>query len=162
MKIILSETQCKKLIKRLINESLDIDWGSKKVRKRVGHSDILYLSPAKILERVGEDMPDFDIRKQGVRIGDRLGKAKEFLRNVIENPEYDTVEATNIYLEWWTWGDAPGEKIFFKKPKMGISDGRHRLLAAYELGLNSFPIELFSMSEIEQEKNKEYLETHFK
>jgi hypothetical protein len=161
MKIILSETQYKKLIKKLINESLDIDWGSKKVRKRAGHSEILYLSPKKILERVGEDMPDFDIRKQDVRIGDRLGKAKEFLRNVIENPEYNTVEATNVYLEWWTWG-MNGERIEFDEPKMGISDGRHRLLAAYELGIDSFPIEIFSMSEEEQEKNKEYLEQNFK
>jgi hypothetical protein len=157
MTIILSETQYKKLIKRLINESLDIDWGSKKIRKRVGHSDILFLSPKKILEKVGMDMPDFDIRNQDVRIGDRLERAKEFLMNTDRN-EY---EATNVYLEWWTWG-RDGERIEFDEPKMGISDGRHRLLAAYELGIDSFPIEIFSMSEEEQEKNKEYLEQNFK
>jgi len=30
------------------------------------------------------------------------------------------------------------------------------------LGIDSFPIEIFSMSEEEQEKNKEYLEQNFK
>jgi len=154
MKILITENQL-----RLLIES-QIDWSSKRVRKRAGHSDILFLSPAKILERVGKDMPEFDIRKQGVKIGDRLEKAKEYLRNVMDNPEFDTVEGTNVYMEWWKWGDN-GEKIYFDEPKIGIADGRHRLLAAYELGLESFPIEIFSMSEEEQERDKEYLLQNF-
>jgi hypothetical protein len=124
MKILITETQL-----RLLIES-QIDWSSKRVRKRTGHSDILYLSPEKILNRVGKDMPEFDIRKQGVKIGDRLEKAKEYLRNVMENPEFDTLEGTNVYLEWWTWG-MNGERIEFDEQNMGISDGRHRLLSAY-------------------------------
>jgi hypothetical protein len=90
-----------------------IDWSSKRVRKRTGHSDILFLSPAKILERVGKDMPEFDIRKQGVKIGDRLEKAKEYLKNVMNNPEFDTVEGTNVYLEWWKY-DNNGERVEFE------------------------------------------------
>ena len=155
MKILITETQL-----RLLIES-QIDWSSKRVRKRTGHSDILFLSPEKILNRVGKDMPEFDIRKQGVKIGDRLDKAKEYLRNVMENPEFDTVEGTNVYLEWWKWGDN-NEKVYYDEPKIGIADGRHRLLAAYEMGLESFPIEIFSMSEVDQERDKEYLENNFK
>ncbi len=157
MRILITESQY-----RMILESQDsIDWGSKRVRKRTGHSDILFLSPEKILNRVGKDMPEFDIRQQGVKIGDRLEKAKEYLRNVMENPEFDTVEGTNVYLEWWKWGDN-NEKVYFDEPKIGIADGRHRLLAAYEMGLESFPIEIFSMSEEDQERDKQYLENNFK
>ena len=154
MRILITENQL-----RLLIES-QIDWSSKRVRKRVGHSDILFLSPAKILERVGKDMPEFDIRKQGVKIGDRLEKAKAYLKNVMDNHEFDTVEGTNVYLEWWKWNDN-GEKVYFDEPKIGIADGRHRLLAAYELGLESFPVEIFSMSEEEQERDKEYLLQNF-
>jgi hypothetical protein len=154
MKILITERQYKLLIES------QIDWKSKRVRKRAGHSDILYLSPEKLLDRVGNDMPEFDIRKPGVRIGERLQNAKDYLINVMENPEFDTVEGTNVYLEWWKWDDN-GEKIYFDEPKIGIGDGRHRLLAAYELGLESFPIEIFSMSEEEQNRDKEYLLQNF-
>jgi uncharacterized protein (DUF736 family) len=154
MRILITENQL-----RLLIES-QIDWSSKRVRKRAGHSDILFLSPAKILERVGKDMPEFDIRKQGVKIGDRLEKAKEYLRNVMDNPEFDTVEGTNVYLEWWKY-DNNGERVEFDEPKVGIADGRHRLMAAYELGLGSFPIEIYSNDEEEQERSKQYLLKNF-
>jgi hypothetical protein len=152
MRIIITEKQ----LRFLVESQTKIDWNTKKIRKRAPHSDILFLSPSKILERVGQDMPDFDIRRQGVRIGDRLEKAKEYLMNV----EANTFEATNVYVEWWKWGDNR-EKINFDKPKIGIADGRHRLLAAFELGLDSFPIEVYSHDEIEQKKSVQYLKDNF-
>jgi hypothetical protein len=152
MRILITEKQ----LKFLVESQTKIDWNTKKIRKRASHSDILLLSPGKILERVGQDMPDFDIRRQGVRIGDRLEKAKEYLMNV----EANTFEATNVYVEWWKWGDNR-EKINFDKPKIGIADGRHRLLAAFELGFDSFPIEVYSNDEIEQKKSVQYLKDNF-
>ena len=63
------------------SNKFNIDWGSKTIVKRSNNSEVIYLSPQKVLERVGKDMgSEFDIRNQGVRIGNRLEKAMEYLK----------------------------------------------------------------------------------
>ncbi len=140
------------------NEKRHIDWGSAKIVKRNPDSTIIYLSPEKVLGRVGKDMGSgFDIRNQGVRIGDRLEKAKEWLKN----REISTYQATMLYVEPWYYGD-DNQIHYYDEPKIGISDGRHRLLAAYQLGIEEFPFEIFNRDEEQQIKDVEYLESNLK
>ena len=97
------------------------------------------MSPEKVLERVGEDMGSaFDIRNTSVRIGNRLEKAMEYLKN----REVQNYEPTALYVEYTGW-DSNGQKVELETPKVGISDGRHRLLAAFNLGLKKFPFEVY-------------------
>ena len=130
--------------------SSEIDWNTKKFRKRNQNNEVIFLSPEKVLERVGEDMGSaFDIRNTSVRIGNRLEKAMEYLKN----REVQNYEPTALYVEYTGW-DSNGQKIELERPKVGISDGRHRLLAAFNLGLNKFPFEVYP-------EDKEYLESNF-
>jgi hypothetical protein len=140
------------------NEKRYIDWSSAKIIKRNPDSTIIYLSPEKVLERVGKDMGSgFDIRNQGVRIGDRLEKAKEWLKN----RDISTYQATMLYVEPWYYGD--DNKIhYYDEPKIGVEDGRHRLLAAYQIGLKEFPFEIFNRDEQQQINDVEYLESNLK
>lgn len=139
----LKETLTRPKTNKETKSSNEIDWQSKRIIKRYPSSTIIYLSPEKVLERVGEDMgAGFDIRQAGVRIGNRLEKAMEYL----SNPNAEAFQPTALYVEYYT-----GE------PKVGISDGRHRVLAAYNLGLKEFPFEVYSPNENEQNKNAKYL-----
>jgi len=140
------------------SNKFDIDWGSKRIMKRSPNSEVIYLSPQKVLERVGKDMGSgFDIRNQGVRIGNRLEKAMEYLKNT----DVEAYQPTALYIENWGFDDN-GQKVEYKEPKVGISDGRHRLLAAFNLGLEEFPFEIQSPTEEEQTENISYLESNLK
>ena len=136
----------------------NIDWSTKQIVKRYSDSTIIFLSPEKVLERVGKDMGSgFDIRNQGVRIGDRLEKAMEYLKN----PNVEAYQPTMLYVESFEY-DKNSQKQYYDVPKIGISDGRHRLLAAYNLGLKSFPFEVFNRDEEQQIKDLKYLESTLK
>lgn len=139
-------------------EGFNIDWSSKQIVKRNRDSSIVYLSPQKVLDRVGRDMgAGFDIRNQGVRIGDRLEKAIEYLKN----KEVEAYQPTMLYVETWYY-DNNNQKRYYDEPKVGVSDGRHRLLAAANLGLTDFPFEVFNTDEEQQMKDVKYLEQTLK
>ena len=136
------------------SNKFNIDWGSKTIVKRSNNSEVIYLSPQKVLERVGKDMGSgFDIRNQGVRIGNRLEKAMEYLKNT----NVEAYQPTALYVENWGYDDS-GQKVKYKEPKIGISDGRHRLLAAFNLGLEEFPFEIQNPNE----EDINYLESNLK
>ena len=136
------------------SNKFNIDWGSKTIVKRSNNSEVIYLSPQKVLERVGKDMGSgFDIRNQGVRIGNRLEKAMEYLKNT----NVEAYQPTALYVENWGYDDS-GQKVKYKEPKIGISDGRHRLLAAFNIGLEEFPFEIQNPNE----EDINYLESNLK
>ena len=159
----------------IINESIEIDWESmpsKQLRKRNPNNEIIFLSPQKIYDRLATDNPDLDIRNNpSLRIGDRLEKSKKYLENYITDP-YDEPEQKDYFFVDgdWKWLPDPRyerTKTTFQptevyldrynlnregQPSVGISDGRHRLLAALELGMNKFPIEV-------SVEDKQYLES---
>jgi hypothetical protein len=159
------------------SERVDIDWESmptKQFIKRNSENEVIFLSPEKIYDRLATDNPDLDIRNNPqLRISDRLEKAKDYLRTYMKDPyiepEYKDLfmvdgkweymvdpnyerqkmsfEPTKVYLDRYRLND-DGE------PKVGISDGRHRLLAALELGMDKFPIEVYP-------EDKEYFISNF-
>ncbi len=136
------------------SNKFNIDWDSITIVKRSNNSEVIYLSPQKVLERVGKDMGSgFDIRNQGVRIGNRLEKAMEYLKNT----SVEAYQPTALYIENWGYDDS-GQKVKYKEPKIGISDGRHRLLAAFNLGLEEFPFEIQNPNE----EDINYLESNLK
>ncbi|MGA1049076.1 MAG: hypothetical protein ACO3UU_13795, partial [Minisyncoccia bacterium] len=91
------------------------------------------------------DSPDFDIKNNpNLRISNRLEKAKEYLLNHDEQ-EMKFVP-TQVYLD-------PYRKNLDGEPCVCIEDGRHRLLAALELGLKEFPIEVYPRDEEYFKKN---------
>jgi hypothetical protein len=159
----------------LISERLDIDWESmptKQFRKRNPNTEIVFLSPEKIFNKLSTDNPDLDIRNNPqLRISDRLNKSKEYLMNYVKDP-YIEPEQKDYFLVDGEWKYLPDPKFERRKmmfeptavyldrynendePKIGISDGRHRLLAALELGMDKFPIEVYP-------EDKEYFESNF-
>jgi hypothetical protein len=158
-------------------EKIDIDWESmptKQFRKRNQNTEIIFLSPKKIYERLAIDNPDLDIKNNPqLRISDRLNKSKEYLINYTKDP-YIEPEQKDYFLVDGEWKYLPDPKFERRKmmfeptaiyldrysssengdPKIGISDGRHRLLAALELGMDKFPIEVYP-------EDKQYLELNF-
>ena len=136
-----------KSIMGVIKEGFDIDWQSKKIKPRNRHTTVLFLSPEKIWDRISTDSPDIDIRNNpSLRISDRLERAKEFLstHGADSNNEFEEeeikFEPTIVYTDPYN-NNENGE------PKIGIEDGRHRLLAALELGLKEFPVEVYPRDE---------------
>jgi hypothetical protein len=158
-------------------EKIYIDWESmpiKQFRKRNPNTEIIFLSPEKIYDRLSTDNPDLDIKNNPqLRISDRLNKSKEYLINYTKDP-YIEPEQKDYFLVDGEWKYLPDPKFerrkmmfeptsvyldrysfnSFGEPKVAISDGRHRLLAALELGMDKFPIEVYP-------EDKEYLESNF-
>ena len=153
----------------VINEQLNIDWSTKEIKPRMKNTTVLFLSPEKIYDRMATDSPDFDIRNNpSLRISDRLEKAKEFLLKYGEDSSIGPEWEDYIWDEEkkdWVWGidkTKKREQMKFEptivyldpynknpdgEPNVNISDGRHRLLAALELGLKEFPIEVYPQDE---------------
>jgi len=162
----------------IINESNEIDWESmpsKQFRKRNSDTEIIFLSPQKIYDRLSTDNPDLDIRNNPeLRISDRLDKSKKYLETYMIDP-YIEPEQKDYFLVDGEWKYLPDPKFERRKmmfeptaiyldryklnqdgePSVAISDGRHRLLAALEMGMDKFPIEVYP-------EDKEYLESNLK
>jgi len=122
-----------------LNENLDIDWSSKIIKPRSKFNVVVLASPKKIFDRLAKDNPDLDIRNNpSLRIDDRLEKAKKYLIDWGNNPENDEMYGPAEFVPTHVYFDMDDDG----KPLLGIEDGRHRLLAALELGLDEFPIEV--------------------
>lgn len=122
-----------------LNENLDIDWSSKIIKPRSKFNVVVLASPEKIFDRLAQDNPDLDIRNNpSLRIGDRLEKAKKYLIDWGNNPENDEMYGPAEFVPTSVYFDSDDDG----NPLLGVEDGRHRLLAALELGLDEFPIEV--------------------
>jgi hypothetical protein len=122
-----------------LNENLDIDWSSKIIKPRSKFNVVVLASPKKIFDRLAKDNPHLNIRDDAsLRIGDRLEKAKRYLTNWGTDTEYVKMYGPAEFVPTQVYFDMDDNG----KVLMGIEDGRHRLLAALELGLDEFPIEV--------------------
>ena len=100
---------------------------------------IIFVSTDKLLERLGKDDPNYDIQNEKNRIGNRLEKAKDFLQKYVTDNRYinpKTGERTNTNVSFET------SVVGIYDGKLGFTDGRHRVLAAKELGYKEVAIEI--------------------
>jgi len=122
-----------------LNENFDIDWSSKIIKPRSKFNVVVLASPKKIFDRLAKDNPHLNIRDdESLRIGDRLEKAKRYLINWGTDTEYVKMYGPAEFVPTQVYFDMDDDG----NPRLAIEDGRHRLLAALELGLDEFPIEV--------------------
>lgn len=94
--------------------------------KRKGNI-VVFVDPKKILDQADIDDPDYSIRRKENRIGNRVETAKEYLDKHGREVGSDMFSPSIVSIN---------------KGKISFEDGRHRILAAEELGINAVPIEV--------------------
>ena len=125
-----------KSYKEFINENQQINLNNKKYKIKDPNNNVLiFVSPTKILNKLQNDTPQHDVRKEENQIGDRVEKAKKFIidnwnsQNVVFEPS-----VVGMYKVAGSFS-GEGNGITFK-------DGRHRILAAEQLGVPEVAIEI--------------------
>lgn len=100
---------------------------------------IVFVDPKKILDYHYSNDPDFAIIEQKNQIGNRVSKAEKFLTDyVYDNRRIDakTGERTKYLV------DFEPSIVGFSNNKLTFTDGRHRILSAYNLGAKAVAIEV--------------------
>jgi hypothetical protein len=108
--------------------------------RRPEKNEVIFVPIDALLEKQAADQPSYDIQKEGNRIKGRVEKAKQFLKNYLKdqraiNPK--TGKRTNAKVSF-----EPSVVDIDADGKISFEDGRHRVLAAKELGLTEVPIEV--------------------
>lgn len=139
MKILVTENQ----LKKIISENQNFDFRKVKFKLKNPKKNVLLFVPTvALLKQHQKDNPSFSILNKSNQIGNRVEKAKQFIINYIEDQtaihpfsgeraDYLGVhhfEPSMVYLDY--------------DGKLDFEDGRHRVLAAYELGIREVPIEV--------------------
>jgi len=133
----LEETYLKNIIKEEFNNDAlkNVKYKLRYPKRNV----LVYVSPEKLLQKAAIDNPDYDVTNKKNQIGNRVQKAKDFLNNYLNdnhliNPK--TGERTKYEVEF------EPSVVSFNSGRVGFEDGRHRVLAAKELGLKNVGIEV--------------------
>ena len=104
------------------------------------HNDeLLFVDIDTLLKIHSEDQPNYDILKKENQIGNRVEKAKEFIKNYINDDRIiipKTGKRTNIKVRF------EPSIVYIFNDKLSFEDGRHRVLAAKEMGLKKVAIEI--------------------
>lgn len=97
---------------------------------------IIFVSPTKLMDRLEEDSPEFSIRGGKNQIGNRVQRAKEYILKNWNNPD-----AKKNTKNWFYQIFQPSICGIYNGG-LSFSDGRHRVLAAEELGIPEVAIEI--------------------
>lgn len=104
-------------------------------------SALVYVSPSKVLLQHRKDNPDFDVINRKNQIGNRVERAKEFIKQYAQDQRPMDPRTGERY--------DYGSKVTFEPSdvamyngKLSFGDGRHRMLAAMQLGLTAVPVEV--------------------
>jgi len=108
--------------------------------RRPESNEVIFVSVDALLQKHAKDQPSYDIQKEENRIKGRVEKAKEFIKNYIKdqraiNPKTGERMNTKVSFE-------PSVVDIDANGKISFEDGRHRVLAAKELGITEVPIEV--------------------
>lgn len=108
--------------------------------RRPEKNEIIFVPVDALLQKHAADQPSYDIQKSENRIKGRVEKAKEFIKNYIKdqraiNPKTGERMNTKVSFE-------PSVVDIDANGKISFEDGRHRVLAAKEMGLTEVPIEV--------------------
>jgi hypothetical protein len=123
------------------SENLSENWFSDESKYDLRHKNdiLIFVDVNKLLDRHLEDDPNFSILKKENQIGNRVEKAKEFIKNYIHNDRVinpKTGERTKYEIRF-----EPSIVDIYNN-KLSFEDGRHRVLAAKEMGLKEVAIEI--------------------
>lgn len=104
--------------------------------------ELIYVDANKLLDKLKNDSPEFDITNKDNQIGNRINKAKEFISNYKDDkrPIHPKTGERVDYLG--THSFEPSVVSFDMNGKLGFIDGRHRILAAIESGIDKVGIEV--------------------
>ena len=133
-----------KKILDILNENksyLSDNWFSdiSKYDLRRSNDILIFVDVDKLLKKHSEDQPNFDIIKKENQIGNRLEKDKEFIKNYKNDDRFinqKTGERTNYKVRF------EPSVVSINNDKLSFEDGRHRVLAAKEMGLKKVAIEI--------------------
>lgn len=108
--------------------------------RRPDKNEVIFVPIDALLQKHAKDQPSYDIQKPENRIKGRVEKAKEFIKNYIKDqraidPKTGERMKTKVSFE-------PSVLDIDENGKISFEDGRHRVLAAKELGLTEVPIEV--------------------
>lgn len=97
---------------------------------------LIYVDGNKILNKLKSDSPEFDITNKDNQIGNRVEKAKEFISNYKDDkrPIHPNTGERVDYLGKHSF--EPSIASFDMNGNLGFTDGRHRILAAIESGID--------------------------
>lgn len=102
---------------------------------------VIFVSPEKLLKIHGEHQPDFDVRNKKNQIGNRVEKAKQYIIDYNKDQRWiHPIKKTRSNSTFVNF--EPSVVEINLNNKIGFIDGRHRVLAAYELGIDKVPIEV--------------------
>lgn len=102
--------------------------------------EVVFVDPSKVLERLAKDDPNYDVQNKKNQIGNRVQKAKDFILNYAKDRRWINhktgvrSESTNAIFE--------PSIAQINNGKISFEDGRHRILAAKELGITKVAIEV--------------------
>jgi hypothetical protein len=122
------------------DEEADVFSGVELTMRRPKENEIIFVSVDELLDKHAKDQPQYDIQKKENRIGNRVEKAKKFIQDYIKdqrfiNPKTGGRENNKVSFE-------PSVVDADETGKISFEDGRHRVLAAKELGIKKVPIEV--------------------
>ena len=111
---------------------------------------LLFLDADKLLKRHSIDSPSFDITVKENQIGNRVQKAKDYISDYLLDNRWinrRTNERGNIKIKF------EPSVVGIYNGKLGFEDGRHRVLAAKELGFKKVAVEVPKEQVAEFEKS---------
>ena len=108
--------------------------------RRPRENTLVFVPINKLLQRHAKDNPSYDVTKKENQIGNRVQKAKEFLINYLSD---------NSFINPKTRERTRGTKVTYEPSVVGLyggklsfEDGRHRVLAAQEMGATAVAVEI--------------------
>lgn len=101
---------------------------------------LMFVSPTKLMERHLLDDPNFSILNKTNQIGKRVDKAKEYLNNYVADQRW--INPNTKERDEYSKATFEPSIASIENGKLGFTDGRHRVLAAKELGFPEVAIEV--------------------
>jgi len=102
--------------------------------------EVVFVDPSKVLDRLTKDDPDYDVQNKKNQIGSRVQKAKDFILNYAKDKRWINPK-TGVRSET-TKAEFEPSIAQINNGKISFEDGRHRILAAKELGIGKVAIEV--------------------
>lgn len=122
--------------RQMEGEKLDVEYKLRYPKDNV----LVFVDPSKVLDRLSKDDPEFDVQNPKNQIGSRVQKAKDYILNYAKDNRW--INPKNGSRSDYSKATFEPSIVAINNGKIGFEDGRHRILAAKELGISSIGIEV--------------------